>query len=52
MQMTFLLRTHETPQAMAPLVRRAVAETAPNAPVAQFQPVERYLGRQIETHRA
>src|SRR5205823_3729369 len=46
--MTYLVRLTQPPDTVLPFVRRAVAEIDPRLPVTDTQPVEAYLGRQIE----
>lgn len=51
LQMTFVLRIRERPDAVIPAIREAVAEVDPAVPVAEVQMVEQYLAEQIETPR-
>jgi putative ABC transport system permease protein len=49
--MTFVLRINESPDAVVPAIRRAVAEIDPSMPVAQVQMLETFLAEQVETPR-
>lgn len=50
-QMTFVLRTLQRPEAVIPALRRAVSDVDSSAPVAHVQTIEQHLARQVDAPR-